>query len=72
MVQILRLTGGPVALLPCVSLNFYQKCDECVNEATCGVRDVFVEVRDATVKILSETSIADLIQREKNLISSFA
>jgi DNA-binding IscR family transcriptional regulator len=36
------------------------------------VRDVFVEVRDATVKILSETSIADLIQREKNLISSFA
>jgi Rrf2 family protein len=72
VVQILRLTGGPVALLPCVSLNFYQKCDECVNEATCGVRDVFVEVRDATVKILSETSIADLIQREKNLISSFA
>ena len=25
VVQVLRLTGGPVALLPCVSLNFYQK-----------------------------------------------
>lgn len=64
VVQVLRLTGGPVALLPCVSLHFYQRCEECVNEATCGVRDVFVEVRDATLKILTETSIADVIQRE--------
>lgn len=71
MVQVLRLTGGPVALLPCVSLNFYQKCDECVNEATCGVRDVFLEVRNATVKILSETSIADVIRREEILIKNF-
>lgn len=71
MVQVLRLTGGPVALLPCVSLNFYQKCDECGNEATCGVRDVFLEVRNATVKILSETSIADVIKREELLIHNF-
>ena len=68
VVQVLRLTGGPVALLPCVSLNFYQKCDECINEATCGVRDVFLEVRNATLKILSETSIADIIRREGLLI----
>ena len=71
MVQVLRLTGGPVALLPCVSLNFYQKCDECDNELTCGVRDGFVEVRNATVKILSETSIADVISREELLIKNF-
>ena len=68
VVQVLRLTGGPVALLPCVSLNFYQKCDECINEATCGVRDVFLEVRNATLKILTETSIADIIRREGLLI----
>ncbi len=71
VVQILRITGGPVALLPCVSLNFYQKCEECENETTCGVRDVFLELRDATVKILSETSIADVINREKNLVQKF-
>ncbi|NQV74920.1 MAG: Rrf2 family transcriptional regulator [Bacteroidetes bacterium] len=70
VVQVLRLTGGPVALLPCVSLNFYQKCDECSNEATCGVRDVFLEVRNATLKILSETSIADVIRREGFLIEN--
>ena len=67
IVQVLRLTGGPAALLPCVSLNFYQKCDECINESTCGVRDVFVDVRNATLKVLSETSIADIIRRESNL-----
>lgn len=71
VVQILRLTGGPVALLPCVSLNFYQKCEECENEDTCGIRDAFIEVRDATVKILTETSIADLILREKKLLKKF-
>ena len=70
VVQVLRLTGGPVALLPCVSLNFYQKCDECSNEPTCGVRDVFLEVRNATLKILSETSIADIISREGLLIQN--
>lgn len=70
VVQVLRLTGGPVALLPCVSLNFYQKCDECSSEATCGVRDVFLEVRNATLKILSETSIADVIRRECLLIEN--
>lgn len=70
VVQILRLTGGPVALLPCVSLNFYQKCDECITEATCGVRDVFLDVRNATLKILSETSIADIIRRESRLIEN--
>ena len=71
VVQVLRLTGGPVALLPCVSLNFYQRCEECSNEATCGVRDVFLEVRNATLKILSETSIADVIRREGHLTDNF-
>lgn len=69
--QVLRLTGGPIALLPCVSLNFYQKCEECINEETCGVRDVFMDVRNATLKVLSETSIADIIKRE-NLLTSAA
>ena len=69
LVQILRITGGPIALLPCVSLNFYQRCEECIDEKTCGIRDVFADVRDASLKILSETSIADVIARENNLIN---
>lgn len=65
LVQVIRLTGGPISQLPCVSINFYQKCDECKDEATCGIRHAFLNVRDATLKVLSETSIADLIKQEK-------
>lgn len=65
LVQVIRLTGGPISQLPCVSLNFYQKCEECRNEETCGIRDAFLNVRDATLKVLSETSIADLIAKER-------
>ena len=70
LVQVLRITGGPIALLPCVSLNFYQRCEECINEGTCGIRDVFIDVRNASLKILTETSIADVIDRENRLSAS--
>ena len=67
LVQVMRLTGGPIAQLPCVILNFYRRCEECKEEATCGIRATFMSVRDATLKILSETTIADLINKEKTL-----
>ena len=38
--QVIRISGGPIAMLPCVSLNFYEPCEECVNEQTCGLSDV--------------------------------
>ena len=67
--QIIRISGGPIAMLPCVSLNFYETCDECPNEEICGLRDVILEVREATIKILSKTSLSDILRREKVLKS---
>jgi len=68
LVHVMRVTGGPIAMVPCASLNFFHKCEECQQETTCGIRDVFINVRDATLKILTETSIADIINKEKELI----
>jgi Rrf2 family protein len=65
--NIIRFTGGPIALVPCVSLNFYEKCDECPNENICGLRYVMQEVRDASLQILAKTSLSDLIKREEVL-----
>lgn len=65
---IIRCTGGPIALLPCVSLNFYESCNECPHEQTCGLRDVVLEVREASIKILSKTSLTDILRRENKLI----
>jgi Rrf2 family protein len=69
LVHVMRITDGPIAMVPCASFNFYHKCDECKDEVTCGIRNVFIDVRDATLKILTETSIADIISRESNLMN---
>lgn len=60
LATIMRLLEGPIALLPCVSLNFYQKCEDC-NEASCGLNKILVQVRDQTLQILENKTIADLI-----------
>ena len=64
---IIRIFEGPIALLPCVSINFYERCEECRNERTCSIREMVEKVRDATLKIMGTTSIADLALREEEL-----
>ncbi|WP_294246457.1 Rrf2 family transcriptional regulator [uncultured Chryseobacterium sp.] len=58
--RIIRLVNGPIALLPCVSLNFYEKCDDCT-EDHCGLHDVLIEVRDASLNILDRKTIMDRV-----------
>jgi DNA-binding IscR family transcriptional regulator len=47
--------------LPCVSLNFYEKCLDC-NEETCGIRKMMLIARDATLKVLEKKTLTDMIQ----------
>lgn len=72
LAAIIRVIDGPIALLPCVSLNFYERCEECIDEGYCGIRDVMKDVRDATLKILIETSIADMIAKEDSIKEQIA
>jgi Rrf2 family protein len=58
--QIIRILDGPLALIPCVSQTAYMKCEECLDEQTCGIRLVMKAVRDATAQILDNTSLAAL------------
>ena len=60
LAKIIRLLDGPIALLPCVSLNFYQRCKNC-DEKTCGLHDTMILVRDATLKVLERRTVADLV-----------
>ena len=72
LAAIIRVIDGPIALLPCVSLNFYERCEECMDEGYCGIRDVMKDVRDATLKILTETTIADMIAKEDSIKEKIA
>lgn len=61
---IYRLLEGPIALVPCVSLNFYETCADCPDETTCAVHKLMVHVRDSTLEILEHTTLADLIAQK--------
>ncbi len=60
MTQVIRILEGPIAMVPCVSLNFYEKCEDCPDERSCSVNALMIQVRDSTLKVLGENSLADL------------
>lgn len=63
--QVMRVLEGPLAPLPCVSQTAYQKCEECVDEETCGIRMIMREVRDATAAILDGATLKDVLDRSE-------
>ena len=56
---LIRILEGPIAMLPCVSLNYYEKCDDCISEERCSLNRLMVEVRDNTLKILENKTLED-------------
>jgi len=66
LAQVIRHVEGALAPVSCVSERFYEKCS-CPDEATCGIRSVMKEVREAIVKILENFTVADLCQRVRSL-----
>ncbi len=63
LATIMRIIDGPISMLPCVSLYFYRRCDNC-NESYCGLHHTMEKVRDATLNILENSTLADLILKE--------
>jgi Rrf2 family protein len=63
LARIIRLIDGPIAMLPCVSLYFYERCKNC-DEKKCGLHDTMILVRDATLKILEQKTVADIASVE--------
>ena len=62
LAKIVRLIDGPIAMLPCVSLYFYERCKNCdIN--TCGLHDIMAGVRDATLNILEKKTLQDLVSK---------
>jgi len=57
--SIMRIIDGPIALTTCTSENFYEKCDTCIDEETCQIRKLFLQLRIEMIPIL-EKSIASL------------
>ena len=61
--QIVRMFDGPLAPVPCASQTAYVRCVDCPDEAACGVHLAMRDVRDATARILDQTTLASLRRR---------
>jgi Rrf2 family protein len=59
--EVYRILEGPIAPVPCVSLNFYEKCNDCPDEDACSVHRLMIQVRDSNLNILTKTFLKDLV-----------
>jgi Rrf2 family protein len=57
--DIIRLTRGSLALVPCASRLAYQPCENCVSQERCRIHWVMLQVRDQTARILDGIRLSD-------------
>jgi Rrf2 family protein len=62
--HIVRVFNGPLALVPCVSVTAFEKCEECLDFEHCGVRRIMKKVRDVTADILDGTTLEAMVNIE--------
>lgn len=70
LAQVLRIIDGPIAPTPCVSKNFYVRCDDCGDEETCPIRPIMIRVRDANLAVYENVTLRELAgaaQTQKSL-----
>ena len=60
--KVVRLIQGPLAPISCATRS---EPEPCPMEVGCTLRDVWADVRDATIAILDATTFADLAARAK-------
>lgn len=59
--DIVRLTRGSLGLLPCAARLAYRKCENCITENECRLRNAMLMVRDETARILDNLTLADRV-----------
>jgi Rrf2 family protein len=62
--DIIRLTRGSLALVPCASRYSHETCPNCLPESECRLRGLMVALRDDMAAMLDRLTLADPIQLE--------
>lgn len=63
--SIVRILEGDIAPVSCLSTTNYARCEECQDEATCGIRLTMVDVNAALTTVLDNLTLADMIERSE-------
>jgi Rrf2 family protein len=62
--DIVRLTRGSIALVPCASRFATESCKNCLPEADCRLRTLMLIVRDETAAVLDRLTLADKVEAD--------
>ena len=62
--DIIRITRGSLALVPCASRNAHETCANCLPEAECRLRGLMLTLRDEMANMLDRMTLADPIVPE--------
>jgi Rrf2 family cysteine metabolism transcriptional repressor len=63
--EVIRTLDGTIAPVSCTSKIAYEPCT-CPDESTCPLRLAMDQVRDAIVKVVDNTSLADVVSQAKH------
>jgi Rrf2 family protein len=61
--SVVRILEGDIAPVPCLSTTNYARCEECRDEATCGIRLTMMDVNAALSSVLDGLTLADMVER---------
>ncbi len=70
MAQVVRAVDGPLAPMRCVSKTGYARCT-CTEEATCALRTVWQEARDAVAGVLEGITLEEVADRARGLAEGY-
>lgn len=59
--DLVRMTRGSLALVPCASRFAHETCKNCLPEAECRTRALMLQVRDQVAEVLDAITLADPI-----------
>jgi Rrf2 family protein len=63
LAAVIRVLDGPIAPVPCLSRTAYRRCDGCKDESTCAVRLILRDSYDASLQVLENTTLADMVAK---------
>ena len=58
--DVVRIIDGPIAPIRCASVTAYQPCADCIDPATCALRDLMGDVREAMSGVIDHRSLLEL------------
>jgi Rrf2 family protein len=67
LADIYRFFDGAIALQPCVSQKFHEKCEDCRDEDLCDLKPALAEIRDKTFEVMSKITLESLLRNPRKL-----